>query len=91
MTGKGFMVIAFDSTHLAIKVERMLKGSIDVEMIPTPRSITASCGLSIKTDREEMENIKERLREMDVDRKLIRIYGMGCEKKSKPEEILWEK
>ena len=73
MTKGGFILIAFDSTHLAIKVERMLKGAVDVEMIPTPRSITASCGLSIKAGREDLEHIKKTLNDMDVDRKMIRI------------------
>jgi len=91
MTKDGFILIAFDSTHLAIKVERILKGAIDVEMIPTPRSITASCGLSIKAAQEEFDYVKETLKDADIERKLIRIYDMGCEKHSMPEEIIWEK
>lgn len=91
MTLKEFIIIAFDSTHLAIKVERALKDLHDVEMIPTPRSITASCGLSIKTGKNEIEGIRKKLNQMDIDRGLIRIYDMGSGKHSKPEEVMWRK
>ncbi len=89
MTEGGFIAIAFDSTHLAIKVERRLKGIIEIEMIPTPRSITASCGLSIKTSGEKLSLIIKELRIMDIDRELIRIYNMGDGKYFKPKEISW--
>jgi hypothetical protein len=89
MTGGEFIAIAFDSTHLAIKVERRLKRIVDVEMIPTPRSITASCGLSIKTSGEKLPFIIKELSIMDIDRELIRIYNMGDGKHFDPKEISW--
>ncbi len=91
MTEKAFILISFASTHLAIKAERILKKSIDVEMIPTPRSITASCGLSIKAERGELETAAKILNKADIDRKLISIYDMGCDMSCLPEEIFWER
>ena len=41
-------VITFTSTHQAIKFERMLLPNFDIELIPTPREVSASCGLSLK-------------------------------------------
>jgi hypothetical protein len=89
MTGGRFLAIAFDSTHLAIKVERRLKGIVEVEMIPTPRSITSSCGLSIKTSGEKLALIIKELGIMDIDRELIRIYDLGDGKHMRPKEISW--
>lgn len=59
-----YYVIAFDSTHYAIQGEKILKNrNIDIKVIPTPREITASCGLSIKFNPEFFEQIKNLLEE----------------------------
>lgn len=51
-------VIAFDSTHHAINAEKILKGkNLDIRMIPTPREVSASCGLSIKFNDEDLEKV----------------------------------
>lgn len=53
-------VITFDSTHHAIRGEKFLKESgLTIRTIPTPREISASCGLSIKFDIDNLENVKE--------------------------------
>ncbi len=59
-----YYVIAFDSTHYAIQGEKTLKNNnIDIKVIPTPREITASCGLSIRFNPEFYEQIKNILEE----------------------------
>ena len=41
-------LIAFDSVHQAIRAEQLLlKADVSVEMVPTPREISASCGQSV--------------------------------------------
>ena len=41
-------LLVFDSVHQAIRAERMLRSKrIAIDMVPTPREITASCGQSI--------------------------------------------
>lgn len=58
-------VITFRSTHHAIKTEKTLKNKeFNIKVIPTPREITASCGLSIKFDDEEKKDIFEALKEL---------------------------
>lgn len=53
-------VIAFDSTHHAIKAEKILKAEdLNIRVIPTPREISASCGLSIKFNEEDLNKIIE--------------------------------
>lgn len=59
-----FYVVAFDSTHHAIFMEQTLKNSgKEVMMIPTPREISASCGLSLKIKKEDLPFIQELLKE----------------------------
>ena len=42
-------LIAFDSVHQAIRAEQLLlKADVSVEMVPTPREISASCGQSVR-------------------------------------------
>lgn len=53
-------VVTFKSTHHAIKGEKILKeNEIEHRMIPTPRAITRSCGLSAKFNLKDFEIIKE--------------------------------
>jgi hypothetical protein len=55
-----FLLITFNSTHLAIKTEKQLM-DLNVEMIPTPRQLSASCGLSLKGPIEVHEEVKKRM------------------------------
>ncbi len=80
MKEQTFYIIAFDSTHEAIRMERMLKQVMDVTMIPTPRELTVSCGLSIKLTEEQVEHVKASLKNIDEDRiKLFFIDRSGEE------------
>ncbi len=55
-----FYVISFDSTHHAIKAEKLLKeADLSIKMMPTPREITASCGLSIRFEMGDLERVEE--------------------------------
>lgn len=47
-----YYLITFESTHLAIRTERLLKERFAVTMIPTPRDLSASCGLSLMLETE---------------------------------------
>ncbi len=57
---KEYYIITFTSTHHAIKFEDMLKKEkLEGELIPTPREIDTSCGLSIKLSGRDLTRIKE--------------------------------
>lgn len=69
-------VITFKSTHHAIKTEKKLKDvGIDIRMIPTPREITASCGLSIKFEDKDSDRIQDIVNNM-VQNEEIAINGI---------------
>lgn len=60
-------VVTFESTHHAIKGEKILKEhEIENRMIPTPRAITRSCGLSAKFDLKDLEEIKKLFAQADI-------------------------
>lgn len=54
---ENYLVITFESTHKAIKAEKDL-ASFEIEIIPTPRQLSANCGISIKGRIEDLEGIK---------------------------------
>lgn len=56
-----FYVFAFDSTHAAIEAERLLAPCKAVVM-PTPRVITVSCGMSLRLEDEFAMEAIERMK-----------------------------
>lgn len=59
-----FYVVVFESTHYAISAEKLFKDKgYKFDIIPTPREITHSCGLSIRFASEELESIKVTMEE----------------------------
>lgn len=54
-----YYLLTFESTHAAISTEKLLKPA-DVTIMPVPRFISASCGISVRIrpdKREEAEAI----------------------------------
>lgn len=56
-----YYLITFESTHLAIRTERALKNTYKITMIPTPRDLSASCGLSLTLEEESLAGACETL------------------------------
>lgn len=78
---KEFYVMSFKSTHYAIMAEAKLK-SYSIQMMPTPREITANCGLSLKFDKEDLNNILHEISEWDDYKSMIDIYLLNKESRS---------
>ncbi len=51
--GQGYWVLVFESTHAAITAQKFLQGRIQHAVMPTPRAISASCGISIRVEEGE--------------------------------------
>lgn len=71
MNMESFCVVVFESTHDAIKTEKAIKASVKVELIPTPREISASCGLSVKFAPGEVDQVREIVKSVGSDRKRL--------------------
>ncbi len=53
-----YYIVTFQNTHEAMKAEReAIKNGIKVIVIPTPTYITKSCGISLKIEEENIQNI----------------------------------
>ncbi len=69
---KEYGIIAFKSTSQALKAERVLKEtSAEFLVIPTPRQISASCGLAVKVAPEDLDFVRSALND-----KMVQIEGV---------------
>lgn len=56
-----YYMISFDSTHQAISAERYLTARLGVCTMPTLRSVTASCGISLRVEANDFAALKQLL------------------------------
>lgn len=60
------MIITFHQLTEALSFEKYCKqNDVKVRLIPVPRAISSSCGLSAKLD--DIENIKDKLEQEDIE------------------------
>lgn len=65
-------IVSFNSTHHAIRLDKTLQeAGIRATTLPTPREITASCGISIRFLYEDIDSIKKVLNENSIEYKGI--------------------
>jgi hypothetical protein len=86
-----FCVISFESTHYAMMTEKKLKERYPLDMIPTPRCITASCGLSLKVAFDLIGDVIETLKSMGVDPRMFHIYQIKKNQRGNEATLIdWE-
>ena len=65
-------IVSFNSTHHAIRLGKLLEeATIRATTLPTPREITASCGISIRFLYDDIESVKKALNENGIEYKGI--------------------
>lgn len=69
MKDKEFGVITFKSTHYAIQGEKKFLDLdlVKIRTIPTPREVSHSCGLALKFDLEDLDKVKDIVRDEDIE------------------------
>lgn len=77
-----FIIVSFDSTNFAMQAESVFKGEkIKHQVIPTPREITLSCGLSIRTEMENKDKIFDLYEEGKI--KIKAVYRVSSSDKGR--------
>lgn len=67
-----YYFITFDTTTYAMQAEDYLKkNNFSVTIIPTPREVTRSCGLSIKINSEAAEEVKYIIKQEKIKAKAL--------------------
>lgn len=68
----GQMLIAFDSTQQALRTEMLLEyADINIDILPTPKEITAGCALTIEFPGRDLEMVKHIIHTENVEIKGI--------------------
>lgn len=54
-----YWLVAFDSTHHALRAEAELEGAgLEIDIRPTPKSVTAGCALAIDFEPEDYAAVR---------------------------------
>lgn len=62
-----YSVVLFHSTAHAIRAEKVLeRAGFKIKMIPTPRQLSADCGVALRFDRAQQERLAATLAEHKV-------------------------
>lgn len=65
-------IVSFNSTHHAIRSDKLFgEKNITCTTLPTPREITASCGISVRFLEKDIEIVKETLSSNNIEYKGI--------------------
>lgn len=75
-----YWLFAFDSPHAAIAAQKLL-APCGAAVMPTLRSITASCGMSLRLNDDQVERAIILLKESSLDPALYRLYRVEREGK----------
>ncbi|WP_255467476.1 DUF3343 domain-containing protein [Raoultibacter phocaeensis] len=71
-------LLAFESTHAAMAANRAL-ASVQPVVMPTPRSITASCGMSLRFEAEDVDRAWALASSAKESRGLASLYAEEAE------------
>lgn len=74
-----YILITFESTNFAMQAEASLKNeNIIHQVMPTPREITLSCGLSIRFSVDDVDKVRKLVDENRINVKnMYRVKGTG--------------
>lgn len=74
-----YIVITFESINFAMQCENVLKSrKIEYVIMPTPREITLSCGISVRTNIENLSEIMELIESQTIrNKEIYEITGIG--------------
>jgi hypothetical protein len=62
-----YSVVLFHSTAHAIRAEKVLQqAGVAIKMIPTPRQISSDCGMALRFEQADKEQVVVALREKRV-------------------------
>jgi hypothetical protein len=62
-----YSVVLFYSTAHAIRAEKVLqRAGLAIKMIPTPRQLSSDCGIALRFERADEEQVAATLREKRV-------------------------
>ncbi len=68
--------IAFQNTHAAMTTQSYLSKRFSISVMPTLRKISMSCGISIRFQAQDLQEIQQAMEAFDLDRDAYAIYAV---------------
>jgi hypothetical protein len=63
-----FGVVLFHTSSAAIRAEKtLLKSGLQVKLIPTPREFSSDCGIALRFDWDQEENVRLLLKSARIE------------------------
>lgn len=74
-----FAIATFQSTHMVLKAEKILKeaGVADVRLIPVPSQVSSDCGVTVRFAAAQAARAAELLRPLEDDLQGIFVESGG--------------
>lgn len=69
-------VFTFRSTHSAITAQSIFKGRVSFQVMPVPREISASCGISIRLEEQGLAKARELLASSPLAAEEYALYAL---------------
>lgn len=79
---ENYIMISFENTHAAMQAEKLLGKKLSVATMPTLRSVTQSCGISLRLAAEDYEPARAEMAASGIDSALYAIYLVDINKKA---------
>lgn len=80
MMNDHYLMISFENTHSAIRTERLLEQHFKVATMPTLRTVTQSCGISLRLAAEDYEPARKMVAESGLSPEMYAIYLVDSNK-----------
>jgi len=63
-----FSVVLFYSTSAAIRAEKLIQGAgLKVKLIPVPRHLSSDCGICLRFENNDIEEIRTILKTQEIE------------------------
>lgn len=69
-----YYLLTFDRSQSALSAERVLRPRVPVQVIPTLRQLSVSCGISLRVEREHYPALATALRDALLSPEEYRLY-----------------
>ena len=75
-----YLMISFENTHSAIQTERLLEQHFKVATMPTLRTVTQSCAISLRLAAEDYEPARKIVAESGLSPEMYAMYLVDSNK-----------
>ena len=69
-----YYLLTFDRSQSALSAERVLRPRVPVQVMPTLRQLSVSCGISLRVEREHYPALVAALRDAPLSPEEYRLY-----------------